>query len=108
MKLRYRIAGGILIVFAAALAVFALVISHTSECEPAPAVASDADLMSAVRYRCYGPAEVLELAEVEKPVPADDEVLVLSLRRGSDTHCDAKDQPAGTQHANKSPQQSQH
>jgi NADPH:quinone reductase-like Zn-dependent oxidoreductase len=32
--------------------------------------------MQAIRYRCYGSPEVLELAEVAKPTPADDEVLI--------------------------------
>src|SRR5262245_49649477 len=32
--------------------------------------------MKAILYRRYGPPEVLELADVERPVPGDDEVLI--------------------------------
>ena len=45
--------------------------------------------MRAVVYDRYGPAEVLRIEEVERPVPKDDEVLVrihaaaVQSRRGS-------------------------
>ena len=76
MKLRYKIAGGFLLVLTIALSVLAVTISHNSACEPAPAIAGDAERMNAIVYRCYGSADVLELEEVEKPVPGDNEVLV--------------------------------
>lgn len=76
MKLRNKIASGVLIVFAIAITSLALVLSHTSECGPAPSVSDDAELMKAIVYRCYGSADVLELADVEKPAPANDEILV--------------------------------
>ena len=76
MKLRYKVAGGILIFMAVAISSLALVLSHNAACEPAPAVADETELMKAIVYRCYGSPDVLEFADVEKPTPADDEVLV--------------------------------
>jgi len=76
MKLRYSIARGILIFLAVAISSLALVLSHNSACEPAPAISDDAELMKAIVYRCYGSPDVLEFEDVEKPTPADDDVLV--------------------------------
>ncbi len=76
MKLRYKILNGFLIFLVVAITSLALVLSHTAECEPAPAVSAGSDLMKAVTYRCYGSPDVLEFTDVEKPTPADDEVLV--------------------------------
>ena len=76
MKLRYKVLGGILLFFAVALSALALALSHNSACQPAPELSDQTALMKAVVYRCYGSPEVLELEDVEKPAPADDEVLV--------------------------------
>ena len=76
MKLRYKIVNGILIFFVVAMSSLAIVLSHDSACEPAPAVSGEAETMQAIVYRCYGSTEVLKVEEVEKPMPADDEVLV--------------------------------
>ncbi len=76
MKLRYKIAHGFLVLLVVAIGALAVILSHTKECEPAPAVAGDAELMKAVVYRCYGSPDVLEFSDVEKPLPAADEVLV--------------------------------
>ena len=76
MKLRYKITGGILIFLIVTISSLALVLSHSSACEPAPSVAGNAELMKAIVYRCYGSPDVLEYADVGKPTPADDEVLV--------------------------------
>jgi len=41
-----------------------------------PPIASDAERMQAIAYRCYGSPDILTLEEVAKPVAADNEVLV--------------------------------
>ena len=51
-------------------------LSHDSECSPAPSITGDAERMKAIFYSCYGSADVLKLVDVEKPVPAADEILV--------------------------------
>jgi NADPH:quinone reductase-like Zn-dependent oxidoreductase len=76
MKLRYKIAGGILIFFGVAVLSLAIILSHNSACSPAPAVSDEAELMKAIVYRCYGSTDVLNFEDVEKPSPADNEVLV--------------------------------
>ena len=76
MKLRYKIAGGILMFLGVAISSLALVLSHNSACEPAPTVFDETELMKAIVYRCYGSPDVLEFEDAKKPTPADDEVLV--------------------------------
>lgn len=76
MKLRYKITGGILILLAIAITFLALTLSHNSACPPPPVAAVKTAPMKAVVYRCYGSPDVLHLEDVEKPTPAEDQVLV--------------------------------
>ena len=76
MKLRYKILGGFVIFLMVAISALALVLGHTADCGPAPAVSENTELMKAIVYRCYGSPDVLEFVDVEKPTPAADEVLV--------------------------------
>jgi len=76
MKLRYKIAGGLLALLALAAVSLAFVLSYDAPCEPAPRVADGRETMQAVTFGCYGSPEVLEVGAVEKPVPAPDQVLV--------------------------------
>src|SRR5712691_5501051 len=46
------------------------------------------ELMKAIKYCEYGPPDVLKIAEVEKPLPKDDELLI-SVRAASLNFIDA-------------------
>ncbi len=76
MKLRYKFASGILIFLVVAFSALAVVLGHTAACGPAPAVSDITESMKAIVYRCYGSPDVLEFADIQKPTPANDEVLV--------------------------------
>ncbi len=76
MKLRYKIGSGVLGILLLAITVLALVLSYESDCTPMPGVAEGAVTMKAAIYRCYGSPDELEIVDIEKPVPAADEVLV--------------------------------
>ncbi|MEH6635449.1 MAG: NAD(P)-dependent alcohol dehydrogenase [Halioglobus sp.] len=76
MKLRYKIVVSILALVAIGLTALALILGRTSACGPAPALSGQSTVMKAIVGRCYGSPAVLEFADVAKPTPADDEVLV--------------------------------
>jgi NADPH:quinone reductase-like Zn-dependent oxidoreductase len=75
-SLRRKITFSVLAVLALAVVAIAFALSHESACKSAAALAPGATPMKAVVRRCYGPPDVLAVENVEKPVPADDQVLV--------------------------------
>ena len=76
MKLRYKIINGFLAVLAVAVLGLGVTLAYTSDCAPAPNVATGVDTMKAVVSRCYGGPEALEYLDVAKPQPGPKEILV--------------------------------
>ncbi len=76
MTWRYKILGGLLLLLLVSASALALALSYNAPCAAVPAVPTDTTTIKAVLYRCYGTPDVLELRDVVKPEPADDEVLV--------------------------------
>jgi NADPH:quinone reductase-like Zn-dependent oxidoreductase len=72
----YKIGGTILVLLVVAVIALGLYISHDSAPAPVPPLPSNAIRMKAVVYRQYGSPDVLQVVDVEKPTPTDDEVLV--------------------------------
>jgi NADPH:quinone reductase-like Zn-dependent oxidoreductase len=76
LKKRYKIPLWILGILVVAIFGVRLLISHDSPCEPAPPIAAGTPTMKGWVHRCYGGPESVTYEELEKPVPADDEVIV--------------------------------
>jgi len=72
----FKVLRVIAIVLVILLVPLALVMSHDSPCGPAPALRDGAATMQGIVYRCYGTPEVLKFEKIEKPVAADDQLLV--------------------------------
>jgi NADPH:quinone reductase-like Zn-dependent oxidoreductase len=76
VKLRYKITIALLTVTGTALLALSVAVSHNSPCRSASPLSPGATPMKAAVHRCYGSPDVIRLEEVEKPSPADGEVLV--------------------------------
>jgi NADPH:quinone reductase-like Zn-dependent oxidoreductase len=71
-----RIAAGIGLLVAMGLAALAIALSYDSRCGAPPAIAEGATTMKAAVRRCYGPPDVLAVEDIERPVYADNQMLV--------------------------------
>lgn len=76
MKLRYKIINGLLATAAVATTAFAITLSYSSGCTPSPRVAAGAATMKAIVSHCYGAPETLEYADVARPSPGPNDVIV--------------------------------
>jgi NADPH:quinone reductase-like Zn-dependent oxidoreductase len=76
MKLRHKIGIGFLAILGAAVIGIAMVLSHTAECPETEQAQLTGETMRVYARRCYGPAEVLSVEAVARPVPDSNEVLV--------------------------------
>ena len=76
MKLRNRILSTLAIVVALAFVSLAVALSYSSACKAPQGVVGTGESMKGVVARCYGPPQVLQLEQVPKPTPADEQILV--------------------------------
>jgi NADPH:quinone reductase-like Zn-dependent oxidoreductase len=76
MSLLRKIGWSLLGVVAVVMVALGVLLSYDSECGQPPDLAAGTPLMKAIHYRCYGPPEVMNLEDTEKPVPGEGELLV--------------------------------
>jgi len=76
MSLSSKILSVIVLVVAAVVGSLALALSHNSAPAPAQILSSDAIRMKAIVYRQYGSPDVLQLEDIAKPSPAQNEMLI--------------------------------
>ncbi len=71
-----KIAGFSLLLVLLGVAVLVVAFSSDTACAPSATLTAGATPMKAVLRRCYGPPDVLSIENIEKPVPADKQLLV--------------------------------
>ncbi len=76
MTLRYKISGIVLTIMAVVLLSLGLILNHNAACGPVNVPIGRKNLMKAITHRCYGAPDALKLEDIERPTPADNEVLV--------------------------------
>ena len=76
MRVLKKILGGLAVLLIVTIIGFAITIGYTKDCEPIANPTVNGASMQAVRAHCYGGPEVLQILEVEKPVPGEGDVLV--------------------------------
>lgn len=64
------------VVILVGIAALMFMLSRNSDCQDLAAATDGAATMQAVLYSCYGGPEVLQVVTAEKPVPAENEILV--------------------------------
>lgn len=82
MKLRYKIMNGFLGVIVISIVSLMITLSYTSDCLDRPTTEPGENKIKAVAHYCYGSSDLIAVEWVDKPVPADNEVLVKVHRAG--------------------------
>jgi NADPH:quinone reductase-like Zn-dependent oxidoreductase len=76
MKLRYKILTGVATVLVLGIATLMIVTSYDKDCPAVVAAEGGEGTMRALRHRCYGVPQGLQLDRVAKPTPGDGQVLI--------------------------------
>jgi len=76
MKLFYKATVIILLLIAAGLLSLSFILSYDATCAGGSSPTANTQSMKAIVYRCYGAPDVLAYEDIDKPIPADKEVLV--------------------------------
>lgn len=76
MKLFYKATAIVLLLIATGLLSLSFILSYDAPCEAGASPSAGTQSMKGIVYRCYGSPDVLTHEDIDKPIPADKEVLV--------------------------------